>query len=109
MLFTILFFNDSFVNIVTITFTALIFIEILNVFTEVTKVKFKMIVSVVGTVVVYMGSIIFLRQYFDTSYITMDFFLKVFIITIICWLPLHLFKKIMEKCDPSEESRVKKG
>ena len=107
MILTIIFFNDSFVNIVTITFTALIFIEILNVFTEVTKVKFKMVVSVIGTVIVYMASIIFLRQYIDVSYITMDFFFKVFVITIICWLPLHLAKKILQWCDPSEEEKVK--
>ena len=35
MLFAIVFFNDSFVNIVTITFTALIIIELLNIYTEV--------------------------------------------------------------------------
>ena len=109
MLFTILFFNDSFVNIVSITFTALIFIEILNVFTEVTQVKPKMIVATLITIAIYMGSIIFLRQYFDTTYITPEFILKVLIITTICWLPLHLFKKIYEKCDPSEEYKVKKN
>ena len=102
MLFTILFFNDSFVNIVTITFTALIFIEVLNVITEVNKIKFKMIVSIIGTILVYMASIIFFRQYFDTSYIDLEFFLRVSALVCVCWLPLHLFKKIYEKCDPSE-------
>jgi phospholipid-translocating ATPase len=33
MLSSIIFFNDSFVNIVSITFTSLIFIELLNIFT----------------------------------------------------------------------------
>jgi phospholipid-translocating ATPase len=109
MLFTILFFSDSFVNIVSITFTALIFIELLNVLTEVNRLKFKMIVSILGTVVIYIGSIAFLRQYFDVTYITVEFILKVLVITTICWLPLHLLKKIIEKCDPSEEAKVKKS
>ena len=61
MLFAIVFFIDSFVNIVSITFTALIFIELLNVLTEVNKLKAKMIVSMLGTVVVYLLSITFLR------------------------------------------------
>lgn len=94
-------------NIVSITFTALIFIELLNVFTEVNKVKFKMIVSVAFSVVVYIGSIVILRQYFDVSYITFSFLLKVIVITTICWLPIHLLKKIVEKLDPSEERKVK--
>lgn len=107
MLFSITFFNDSFVNIVSITFTALIFIEILNVFTEVNRVKFKMIMSVVATIVIYIMSISFFRNYFDVSAFTMDFLLKVIVITAICWLPLHLLKKIVEKISPSEESKVK--
>ncbi len=107
MLFSITFFNDSFVNIVSITFTALIFIEILNVFTEVNRVKFKMIMSVVATIIIYIMSIVFFRNYFDVSAFTMDFMLKVIVITAICWLPLHLLKKIVEKISPSEESKVK--
>jgi phospholipid-translocating ATPase len=107
MLFAVLFFNDSFVNIVSITFSALIFIELLNVFTEVNRVKFKMIVSVLATVIVYIGSIIIFREYFDLSAFTMEFLLKVLVITAICWLPIHLFKKIIEKISPSEESKVK--
>lgn len=107
MLLSIILFNDSFVNIVSITFTSLIFIEILNVFTEVNRVKFKMILSVLITIFCYVSSILFFRNYFDVSAITMDFLLKVLVITAICWLPLHLLKKIIEKISPSEESKVK--
>jgi len=109
MFFAIIFFNDSFVNIVSITFTALIFIELLNVFTEVNRLKFKMIMSVIFTVVIYIGSIAFFRNYFDASYITMKFMFKVLVITTICWLPIHILKKIVEKIDPSEEAKVKKS
>jgi phospholipid-translocating ATPase len=107
MLLAIILFNDSFVNIVSITFTALIFIELLNVFTEVHKVKFKMIVSVFMTIIIYASSILFFRQYFDLSSFTMEFMLKVIVITSICWLPIHLLRKIIEKISPSEEQKVK--
>jgi phospholipid-translocating ATPase len=90
MMCTILFFLDSFVNIVTITFTALIFIEVLNVITEVHKLKFKMIVSIVFTLFIYMASIIMFRNYFDLSYVDGAFIGKVLIVTTVCWLPLHL-------------------
>ena len=39
ILFAILFFNDSYVNIVTITFTSLIFIELLNVYTQINNMN----------------------------------------------------------------------
>lgn len=67
-----------------------------------------MVVSSIGTFVVYVLSILLLRSYFDTSYITWQFGLKVVAITVISWLPLHLTKWIMKKLDPSEDDRIRK-
>jgi hypothetical protein len=39
-MFALMFFNDSHTNIVTITFTALIFIELLNVYTQIHTYSF---------------------------------------------------------------------
>ena len=39
ILFAILFFNDSYVNIVTITFTTLVLIELLNVYTQINNIN----------------------------------------------------------------------
>ena len=57
-------FDQSFVNIVTITFSTLILIEMLNVLSEVTKIKYKMVVSIILTLFVYFGSIAAFQQYF---------------------------------------------
>jgi len=70
MVGSVMFFNESFTNITTITFSALIVCEILNVFSEVHKVNYKMVVSSILTFVVYFMSIALLRSYFNTSYIT---------------------------------------
>lgn len=102
MLGTIMFFNESFTNLVTITFTALIITEILNVYSSVHNLQWKMIVSSVLTFMMYIMSIALLRSYFDTSYITWIFMAKVLCITLISWLPLHILKVIVEKIDPSE-------
>ena len=63
-------FKESFTNIVTITFSALIIIELLNVYSSVNTVNWKMIASSVMTFVMYVISIVCLRSYFDTSYMT---------------------------------------
>lgn len=70
MLATVILFKESFTNIVTITFSALILIELLNVYSVVNKPNWKMIVSSVLTFAIYILSIAVLRSYFDTSYIT---------------------------------------
>ena len=89
----ILFRKDSFNNIVTITFSSLIVCEILNVFSEVYKVNYKMIISSILTFVIYFMSIAMLRSYFDVSYITWVFCCKVIGITLASWAPLHFFKR----------------
>lgn len=99
-------FDQSFVNIVSITFTTLILIEMLNVLSEVTRIQRIMVFSILLTVAVYIGSIVLFRQYFQVSYIDGPFVLKVFILTMITWLPLQLFKRIMERCDPTQEQKI---
>jgi len=64
MLGTILFFNEPFTNIVTITFSALIITELLNVFSSVHHLNFKIVVSAVATLFIYILSIALLPVYF---------------------------------------------
>lgn len=102
----IMFSKDSFTNIVTITFSALIVCEILNVFSEVHQVNYKMILSSILTFLVYFSSIALFKQYFDTSYITWLFIFKVVGITLASWAPLHLVRLINDCCDPSEQQKI---
>lgn len=96
LMFSVQFFNDSFVNIVTITFSALIVIELLNVYTEINRFDKKMFLIIFCTAVIYFISIWLFRNYFDVAYIDFLFIVKVSLIVAIAWLPLHLIKKIVE-------------
>ena len=102
MLGTLMFFNESFTNIVTITFRALIMCELLNVYSSVHHLNWRIIGSSVLTLFVYFLSIALLPQYFDTSYITWMFVVKVLLITLVSWMPLHMFQCIVDRIDPSE-------
>jgi len=51
-------------------------------------------------------SILLLKEYFDTSFIDLLFVMKIFAITIITWLPLHLIYFVTEQCDPSEHKKI---
>lgn len=106
MLGTVIFFNESQTNIVTITFTALIITELLNVYSELHKVKKEQIVSSVITFLMYILSIALMRSYFNTSYLTFTFFVKVFLITLASWMPLHFFKILKTKIDPDEHQKI---
>ena len=62
-------FRDSFANIVMITFTSLILIEVLNVYTQIHVFTFKMMLMQLASIVIYFISIILLHEYFDLRYI----------------------------------------
>lgn len=103
MLGTVIFFHESFTNIVTITFSSLIIIELLNVSSEINKNNMKIIGSQILTFLMYLLSIILLRSYFDVSYITVSFIIKVILITIISWLPLQLAQWVLKSFYPTEQ------
>jgi len=103
---SVIFFNDSFANIVTITFSALICIELLNVFSEINKINYKMIFVLIAAAFVYFMSIILFKNYFDISYISPAFGIKIIMIVGIAWLPLFLVERIIDKCDPSEHKKI---
>ena len=101
MFVTVTQFDTSFANIVTVTFSTLICVEMLNVLSEVTKIRKLMVFSIILTIGIYVGSIAMFRQYFQTSYIDGAFVIKVAILTLITWLPLEIIKKVIAKCDPT--------
>ena len=89
-----MYFNEPFTNMVTITFSALIITELLNVYSSVHHLNYKMVVSSVLTLVTYIISIALLPVYFQTSYITWEFVLKVLCITLASWLPIYIVQLI---------------
>ena len=86
----IAFFNESFANIVTITFSSLIIVELLNVYSVVNKFNWKMLVASLVTLLLYITSMYSFRSYFSTSYIDFNFLWKIVVLTVASWLPLHL-------------------
>lgn len=62
-------FRDSFANIVMITFTSLILIECLNVYTQIHVFNIKMILMQTASIVIYVISIVLLYEYFDLMYL----------------------------------------
>jgi phospholipid-translocating ATPase len=111
MYVAIIYFDNSFVNLVTITFTCLIFLELLNVISEFSdpwkRKAWPMWAAVLLTVIIYLSSIIFMREYFQVSVITSgDFMMRVLALTMLCWLPLHILRKLKTCCDPNEEEKI---
>jgi phospholipid-translocating ATPase len=106
MVLSLMLFEQSFVRIVTITFTSLIISEILNVATTIHRLNKWIISSQILTLILYALSLIFLKNYIDTSKIDIDFLWKVLVIVGVSWTPIHLAKCIIRRISPTEEDRI---
>ena len=102
MVLSINLFEESFVRIVTITFTALILSELLNVITTIHQMNRYILFSILITIVIYGLSLALFRNYLDTSEIDIDFFWKVGVIVGISWGPVFLGRCLIRKIAPSE-------
>lgn len=68
--------------------------------------QWVMIASSVCTLFIYISSIALLPNYFQTSYITWDFVMKVGALTLVSWLPLQIVQVIVDSCFPEEFQKV---
>lgn len=109
MLLALILFEDTgFFNIVTITFSALVLTEWLNIATEIEKWHWLMVASLVGSAVCYTCSILLMKEYFDIAFIfSMGFLWRVLLITTASWGPMHFIKIIIDKISPAEHMKVR--
>jgi phospholipid-translocating ATPase len=107
MLLSVLLFDASLYSIVSITYTTLIFAQLLNVAFEIRRWHWAMIVSEIVSLVIYIASLFILRTYFDITFIlTGNFVWKTLTITAITTLPIYLFRFIKRRCDPPAYSKL---
>ena len=100
--------QDNLINIVAITFSALILSELLNVAFEIHTWHWLMVISELLTIVVYFVSMVLLRSTFDISFIsTIGFWWRVVVVTVVSCLPPYLSKFLKRKLDPPSYIKVK--
>ena len=104
--------DKIYLKIVTVTFTALIYLEILNVYLEITTYHWFMWVSFCSTCIVYLLTILIFNYYLDIYFIfKRDIFWKIPILSIVAWAPFFCFTTIRKKFFPEtvEKLNIAKG
>ena len=97
----ILFEDTIFLKIVTVTFTALIYLEVLNVYLEINKFHWFMGISFFATLLVYLLTIGLLNNYLDIYFIfEWGTFFKIPLIAVISWAPFFIGSFIKKKFFP---------
>ena len=99
--------NNVFLNIVTYSFTGLIYLEILNVYMEINKYHWFMLVSLAATFAVYTLCILFMNNVFDTAVINFLNLLYIFIMAIVAWVPFFITNRIKKIIFPKVTEKIK--
>ncbi|CAE7106249.1 unnamed protein product, partial [Rhizoctonia solani] len=93
MIMSLLLFENEFLNIVAISFTALVLNELIMVALEITTWHLYMVIAEIVTLLFYAISIAFLPEYFDLSFVlSLRFAWKVALIVCVSSVPLGLIK-----------------
>ncbi|GEM11564.1 phospholipid-translocating ATPase [Rhodotorula toruloides] len=108
MLLSLVLFESEFLNIVSISFSALVVNELAMVAVEITTWHLAMVVSEVLTLALYVVSILFLPEYFDLSFVSSPVFLsKVALIVVISVFPLFVIKFLKGKLAPTAYAKLR--
>eukprot|EP01094_Clydonella_sp_ATCC50884_P010690 TRINITY_DN20543_c0_g1_i1.p1 TRINITY_DN20543_c0_g1~~TRINITY_DN20543_c0_g1_i1.p1 ORF type:complete len:603 (-),score=158.32 TRINITY_DN20543_c0_g1_i1:134-1705(-) len=108
MVLGILLFESNLLNIVSITFTALILSELINVAFTVRTWRLMIVLAEVVTFALYFVSMILLPTYFDLAFImTWDFWWKVVTLTCCSCLPVYIMKLIVRKLNPPAWTKLR--
>uniref|UniRef100_A0A914WKJ9 Phospholipid-transporting ATPase n=1 Tax=Plectus sambesii TaxID=2011161 RepID=A0A914WKJ9_9BILA len=103
----LLLFDADFIHVVSISFTALIFTELIMVAMTIHTWHWAMLVAELFSILMYIASLFVLDKYFDREYVTSPTFLyKVLGITMVSCLPLYIFKFLRRRFSPPSYAKV---
>ncbi|CAE6477740.1 unnamed protein product [Rhizoctonia solani] len=107
MIMSLLLFENEFLNIVAISFTALVLNELIMVALEITTWHLYMVIAEIVTLIFYAISMAFLPEYFDLSFVlSLRFGWKVALIVCVSSVPLWLIKTVRSRVRPATYSKL---
>ncbi|TKY85994.1 hypothetical protein EX895_004819 [Sporisorium graminicola] len=107
MILSLLLFENEFLNIVSISFTALVVNELIMVALEITTWHVYMLLSEIVTLFFYCVSIVFLPEFFDLGFVLSYRFLwKTAVIVAVSSLPLYVWREVRNRLAPPSYSKL---
>ncbi|KAI7869773.1 hypothetical protein BDF14DRAFT_1780690 [Spinellus fusiger] len=107
MMVSILLFEEEFIHIVSISFTALVLNELVMVALQIRTWHRVMAVSEVVTFFIYIGSMFLMPAYFDMAFICqISFIWKVLVMTAVSSLPLYSVKALCRRYAPPRSVKL---
>ena len=106
ILLTLKFFENTFLEFVTITFTALVLVEYLTIITIVRTWHVAMFVGIAVSFVAYLLCLHLLKRVFQFSDLDVNAYLKIVLLVICGWAPLQLIQLVQRACFPTPVDKI---
>lgn len=101
-------FSDMFVLLVTVSYSALVFTEILNIFLLVGRPNKWIYTTCAISFFFFIISALFLRGMLGIMPITLDMLWKILVLTLVCWGPFEVMKWIRKTFAPTLSDKIMK-
>ena len=103
----LLLFEEEFIHVVSISFTALILTELLMVALSIRTWHWLMVLAEFLSLVIYIAALVILKDFFDPIFIkTAEFVWKTVVITAVSCVPLYILKFLRKKFSPSSYQKL---
>ncbi len=103
----LLLFEDEFIHVVSISFTALILTELIMVALTIRTWHWLMIIAEFASLAIYILSLIVLKDFFDAEFIrTAGFMWRTATITAISCVPLYIWKCLRKRFSPTSYQKL---
>lgn len=106
ILLSLAFLENTFTEFVTIMFTALVFLEYLNIITAIRTWHRYMTLALFFSIMIYLFCLFFLKDLFYFSEISWKTCLQILMITVAAWMPFQFAQSIQRMCFPSQIDKV---
>lgn len=104
---SVLLFTTNFLDLVTITFSALILIEMLNIAISIHKYNPMIVISILISIGIYSLCLFVFRSWFLLGDIDANFFLKVLLIVAAAWIPVFMLCILQKWLKPTILQKVR--
>ena len=102
MVLTFSLFDNNYYDIITVSFSALVVAEILNVYSELNRITIVTVLFTLGTLIFYWVSVYFISDWLDAKTIDVNYGIYIVIIAVVCWLPFWGLKKYSMITNPDD-------
>lgn len=108
MVMNVVFFAEPYLDLIGLAFTSLIFVQFFSIVGEVHHWNKILVGTIAFSVVVYVVTIYFWQGLFGVTNPDLSFYLKSFLTSLVCTLPITIGKRCWHWLDPTNESKLSK-